>query len=340
MAGELRDASTAEAGALARLGAWLRAGGLTPRALAAWAGTARLAALPARLDTMPGHPATPAAAILALFVGGAELDHRRLRLPPGAGDAVDQLVAHGLVDRDGDRLRARVAVIPLGAALLVCDRLDAPIERDLVCWPDDSSHHLASAIPPGRRDRWLDLGCGSAFAALARPQLAARIAGVDINPRAVRYARLGAALSGVAHLSAARGDLADPAACGEPADLVTCNTPIPDPPAVARMAAAAIAEVWRRADPGLFERLWPALRRAVRPGGLIVVHGAADAVVPALAAADGERVVVTYTPDTVRGFAVAWWCPDAPARFITGQRALTPGRPHLEPSDRDAALAG
>jgi len=33
-------------------------------------------------------------------------------------------------------------------------RLDAPTERALVCWPDDSSHHLATAIPPGRRADW------------------------------------------------------------------------------------------------------------------------------------------------------------------------------------------
>jgi hypothetical protein len=54
--------------ALATLGAQLRNAGLNARALAAWAGTARLAALPARLETAPS-AATPAGAILALFLG-------------------------------------------------------------------------------------------------------------------------------------------------------------------------------------------------------------------------------------------------------------------------------
>jgi len=330
---------TRSAGELAAIGARLRDAGLTTRALAAWAGTARIAALPARIDGMPAAQLTPAGAILALFVGGAEVTGDRLHAPP---PLIDALIAHELVERDGDRLRARVAILPLGQALLVCDRLDAPIERALVCWPDDSSHHLATAIPPGRRADWLDLGCGSAFAPLARPELATRIAGVDINERAVRYAELGAKLSGIAHLAPSLGDVG--ALC-EPAALVTCNAPIPDMPHVnrlrspARPLATAFAEVWRNAEPGLFDRLWPALQRAVRPGGMIVVHAACEAVLPVLEDARGERVVVTYTPANVRGFAVAWWRPDAPDRFVAARRELLPDRPHVDPRDREEALA-
>jgi SAM-dependent methyltransferase len=314
---------------LGAIGRGLRGAGLTARALAAWAGTSRVAALPARLDAL-GDPPTPAAAVLALFVGGAELARGQLRVPD---PLVEALVAHGLVERAGDRVRARVAVVPLAGALLVCDRLDAPVERALVCWPDDSSHHLAAAIPPGRRDDWLDLGCGSAFAALARPELAARITGIDLNERAVRYARLGVALSELGHVEAARGDIAD---AREPADLVTCNAPMPEPAA----ARSLVPEVWRRADPGFFERLWPAVRRAVRPGGLIVVHGASEAVLPVLGDGDGERVAVVYTPPSMPGFAVAWWRPDAPDRFVAARRELTPDRPHVDARDRDDALTG
>jgi len=150
------DLTAVEVAELAALGARLRNAGLHARALAAWAGTARLSALPARLDAMPAGPPTPAAAILALFVAGAEVTRDRLRTLSDA--TIEQLTAWQLIDRDAGRLRARVAVVPLGAALLVCDRLDAPVEHDLVCWPDDSSHHLGSAIPPGRRVRWSDLG--------------------------------------------------------------------------------------------------------------------------------------------------------------------------------------
>jgi SAM-dependent methyltransferase len=312
--------------ALARLGADLRRHGLTARAVAAWAGTARLAALPARLAALPDDPATPIAALLALVVRGAELAADRLRAPA----LIDALVAHDLVERAGDQLRARVAVLPLDHALLVCDRRGAPAERDLVCWPDDSSQHLALAIPAGRRAAWLDLGCGSAFAPLARPGAATRIAAVDLNERAVRYARLGAALSAIDHLGVAHGDLAAPVA---PADLVTCNAPIPS------VRHDPTAPIWRHTGPDLFDRLWPALGRAVRPAGLIIVHAVTEAILPALSAAPGERVVVTYTPEGIRGFAVAWWRPDGPARLAIARRVLTPDRPGVTAADRDEALA-
>lgn len=345
---------------LSIVGARLRDAGLTARGLAAWCGTARLSAVPARLDAMPIEldAATPAAAVLAVFVAGATVERAALR--GLRDDALDTLVDHDLIERVDHHVRAKIAILPLGSpdplgpgrplgpvsqALIVCDRLDAPVARDLVCAPDDSSYHLASALPPGRRADWLDLGCGSAFAALARPELAAKITGVDLNPRAVRFAQLGAALSGIAHLAVAAGDIGAP---HEPAALVTCNAPIPDrqePTAVdgpyrTAWQAALDTEIWRRAEPGFFARMWPAVRRAVRPGGLVVVHAVREALLPALADADGERAIVTYTPDGVRGFAVAWWRPDGPSRLVDVHRALTADRPHLTPRDRDDALAG
>jgi methylase of polypeptide subunit release factors len=330
----VEDLPAAEVAECAALGARLRDAGLHARALAAWAGTARLSALPARLDALPVDAPTPAAAILALFVAGAEVARDRLRTLPDA--AIDRLARWQLIDRSAGQLRARVAMLPLGAALLVCDRLDAPIESELVCWPDDSSHHLATAIPPGRRASWRDLGCGSAFAPLARPELAVRIAGVDINSRAIHHARLGAALSGLSQLTLSLGDIGD---LHEPAELVTCNAPMPDPPGASDRLGTAMPEVWRRADPDFFTRLWPALARAVRPGGMAVVHAATAAILPAFGDAPGERAVVSYTPDGVPGFSVAWWRPDAPPRLATARRALTPERPHLDPRDRDDALA-
>lgn len=302
-----------------RLGELLRGAGLTPRALGAWAGTERLSGLPWRLSELGGRDPVPAARALAVFVAGIELPAEGVPWP------IDELVAAGLLERIEDRLRAPVAVLPLGTSLLVCDRDDADDHPDLVCWPDDSSYHLASALPAGRRPRWLDLGSGSAFGALSRPELATEIHGVDINPRALGYARLGAQLSGIAHLTVAHGDIAAPR---EPADLVTCNAPIP---------GEWDQAVWRTADAGFAGRLWPALRAAVAPGGEAVVHSILAMVPGDL---DGEVVSVVYSPPGVRPFAVTWWRPDAPSRRVRVRRELTRARPHLDPRDRDEALAG
>jgi SAM-dependent methyltransferase len=310
------------------LGGRLAAAGLTPRSLVLYAGSERLSALPRLVPPLAARPVTPANALLALCVEGRAVPAGLLA---AHREIVEPLVAAGIVT-PGDPLHARVAVLPVGAAHVVCDRLDAAAERELVCWPDDSSYHLARALPPGPHVRWIDLGCGSAFAPLARPDLAATIMCADLNPRAVGYARLGAELAGHAHVTAVESDLAAALPAGR-ADLVTCNAPIPDP-------VGPPAPLWRSTTPGFFARLFEDAARLLAPGGTLVVHGATDALEPVLAARGGERIVVRYTPPNHRGFGIAWWRPDAAANHVATYRALTPDRPHLEHGDRIAALAG
>ena len=286
---------------------------LTTRALKTWCGTDRISALSKLLDERAPASTTPAASVLALFVAGQTLPSDRLR----ALD-LDELIANELIERTGDLVRARVAILPIGSALLVCDRLDAPDEREVVCWPDDSSLHLAGAIPAGRRARWLDIGCGSAFAQLARPELATELVGIDINPRALRYAALGASLSGLGRMSVA-------AAADGRFDLVTCNAPLP---------GASELAVWRHADAGFFAWLWPAIADRLAPGGLAVVHAARRAIPDDLA---GERTIVAYADE-----AVLWWRPDrdaGDAGVVEVRRALTVEQPHIEARDLDDARA-
>jgi len=277
--------------------------GLTPRALAAWAGTDRLAAVAQRVYQLVEEEPLPAAMALACYVAG--------RVVPAERVAFDDR----LLERIGDHVRAKVAVLPLARSLLICDRLDARPSEELVCWPDDSSHHLAQAIPRGRVACWLDIGCGSAFAQLARPELAERRVAVDLNPRAVAYARLGGELSRVA-LEVVEGDAgALPAACA--AQLVTCNAPL---------AASVEPMLWRRAGAGFFDRLFRAIPAAVAPGGLAVVHCARAQIPGDL---PGERTLVGYAPD----FAVLWWRPGGPTRVVEHHRELTADRPHLDEHD-------
>jgi SAM-dependent methyltransferase len=282
------------------LGARLKAAGLTPRALAAWAGTDRLSTIAARHDELSGKRVTVSSAALAANVAGAQTAYA-VTLPGWA-------------------------VLPLGPSLLVCDRMDTLQSEYRVCFPDDSSYHLALSIPAGRRARWLDLGCGSAFAPLLRPELAAQIDCVDLNPRAVECAVQGAALSGIEHLRAHHADLAE--APAGPYDLVTCNAPMP---------GSTDAAIWRSADDKLFARLWRTAATRVGPDGMVIVHG--DLAELRKAPASGERIIVAYTPrGAARGFGVLWWRPDAEARLVEARRDLTGNRPHLDATDRDDAL--
>lgn len=313
---------------LRTLGSRLRHGGLSPRALAGWAGTDRLSALPSVLP-LADRPLVPSSVLLALLVAGDDVPAERV-------PELDTLVRHQLVEVVTGTARARVAILPLGPSLLVCDRLDTDDSLDVVCWPDDSSYHLALSLPAARHARWLDLGCGSGFAALLRPELATAIAGADVNERAVRYAKLGCELSGIAHADIVKADLGDgvPAGLRSSCELVTCNAPIPDP------SSAPYRARWRQTDASFVERLFVHARGFVAPEGMVVVHAVLDALEPALAELPGHRVVVAYTPahSEVRGFGIAWWRPDGEDRLVRARRQLTETRPHLTHEDRLAAL--
>ena len=297
------------------LGKRLRAGGLAPRALAAWAGSDRLSALPSLVPHV-AEP-TPAATLLSLFVAGD-------RVPAARVPMLDELDRLELIDLEGDRVRARISILPVGPSLLVCDRLDTSDSLDIVCWPDDSSYHTALAIPSRRHERWLDLGTGSAFAPLYRPELAQNIVAADFNARAVRYARLGAELSNV-QLLICEANLGSGVPPG-PYDLITCNAPIP--------SETSSQSRWRTTDESFLARLFRDATTLVAPEGLIVVHAALDAMLPIIAKQPGERIVIQYTPENVRAFGVAWWRPAAAQRLIVTQRALTDERPHLTHEDR------
>jgi len=286
---------------------------LTPRALAAWCGTDRLSAVAAPAVRAAERELTPAAAPFALFVAGSEVPVALL-----AALDLEKIEEVGLVEVANGTARARLALLPLERALLACDRLDQPITPELVCWPDDSSYHLAKALPPVGGD-WLDVACGSAFAPLFvhHPACIA-----DLNELALARAGLGGLLSDVP-LEPYRSDvLADVPA--RTWDLISCNAPIPDDPG---------APLWRSTTMGFFERLYNSPQAAA--ARLVVIHAAESALAP-LADLPGERVVVAYTPEP--GFAVAWWAPGGESRYVSTRRPLTDDRPHVTYEDRAAAL--
>ncbi|HEX5058262.1 MAG TPA: hypothetical protein VFV99_02825, partial [Kofleriaceae bacterium] len=116
-------------------------------------------------------------------------------------------------------------------------------------------------------------------------------------------------------------------------DLVTCNAPIPEPGGGDPYRAR-----WRMTDATFIERMFVHARGFVAPDGMVVVHAALDALEPVLAELHGHRVLIAYTPEGVRGFAVAWWRPDGEDRLVRGRRLLTDWQPHLTHEDRIAAL--
>jgi release factor glutamine methyltransferase len=117
-------------------------------------------------------------------------------------------------------------------------------------------------IPPGAAV--LDLGTGTGIGALAAAQWAGRVVGVDINPAAVRCARINVLLNRVEdRVEIREGDLFAPVS-GERFDRVLFN-----PPFFPGVPRSSLDHAFRGSD--VPERLAGGLRAHLRPGGSALV---------------------------------------------------------------------
>ena len=124
------------------------------------------------------------------------------------------------------------------------------------------AHALARAdeLAPVPAGHALDMGTGSGVGAVFAARRGWRVVAVDINPEAVRCARINVALNGLEETVEVRGgDLYSPVA-GERFDLVTFNPPYFRGPPRGDLDAA-----WRSQD--VLERFATGLPGALRPGG-------------------------------------------------------------------------
>ncbi len=122
-------------------------------------------------------------------------------------------------------------------------------------------------IPPG--STVLDMGTGSGIGAVFAAQWAARVVAVDINPEAVRCARINALLNRVDdRVEAVQGDLFAPAH-NERFDVVLFN-----PPFYRGAPHDALDQAWRSVD--AVERFAAGLRRHLNPGGCALVVLSSD----------------------------------------------------------------
>jgi methylase of polypeptide subunit release factors len=83
---------------------------------------------------------------------------------------------------------------------------------------------LAALTPRRKFGRALDIGTGSGAQALLAARHSDQVIATDLNPRAVAFTTLNAALNGIDNLEVRLGSLFEPVA-GETFDLITCNAP-------------------------------------------------------------------------------------------------------------------
>ncbi len=140
-------------------------------------------------------------------------------------------------DRARRAYRARVSLYPVGEErLFVTDHrfqhtpwLRARVPRDPVMYLGDDTYFLARCTPRRPVRAALDLCSGSGVHAILAASTAERAVGVDLNPRAVNFARLNAMLNDAWNAVFLEGDLFGPVG-GERFDLIVANPPfVPAP---------------------------------------------------------------------------------------------------------------
>lgn len=146
----------------------------------------------------------------------------------------DEAVAGGLLERDGDEVRALVDIRPYGEAdtdwWVVSDLgsgiggVSGPVRPDHVLGIGGASTTLAGITVREQVDRALDLGTGCGVQALHASRHARAVTATDVNRRALDLTRLTMALSGVANVGLAEGSLFKPVE-HETFDLIVSNPP-------------------------------------------------------------------------------------------------------------------
>jgi SAM-dependent methyltransferase len=198
------------------------------------------------LRRLPEGP--PLATLIRLFHLGrpVEVDDATRALDPVP---VATLEEAGVVELNGGRLSSQLALTPFARLVLLHDRDDRrPLAASHVAGVAPASKSLATLTVRRPVASALDVGTGCGVQALLAARHARRVVAVDLNPRALGFARINAALNGVDQVEFREGDLFEPVE-GERFDLVVANPPYvisPDSELLFRDAGLARDELSRR----------------------------------------------------------------------------------------------
>ena len=176
---------------------------------------------------------------------------------------ISSLILCGVLSRRSGVVSSRVVVYPCLDRFIVTDYwVTQGQEKGQVYELGTDSYVLARLTPRTSGGRALDLCTGSGVHAVHSSRESSESQAVDINPRALEYTRLNAAINGV-ECSTHLGDLYEPLEEGE-YDLITANPPYvpsPDPEVLVHRSAGETGDE-------VPERLVAGLPKRLAPGGL------------------------------------------------------------------------
>lgn len=182
---------------------------------------------------------------------------------------VERLVARGLLRARGDVLTSLVDLFPCDKAWVFTDHaVTATRLQTHVYELGADSYTLARATPRRRVGRVLDLCTGSGIHAILAAFHADESVGVDINPRALDFSRVNAALNGVQRRTRfVQGDLYQ-AVPDQQFDLIVTN-----PPWIATPESGGELYRWGgETGETITQRIVEGARTALSPGGTLAMY--------------------------------------------------------------------
>ena len=137
---------------------------------------------------------------------------------------IEDAAALGILAVHRSTVSAKVQIRPYESLLVAADSNRKASSADFVSGVSPSAQMLAKLTPRIPVGKALDLGTGCGVHALLAARHSREVVAVDINPRAVWYARLNAGLNRLPGLDIREGSWLGPVA-GERFDLITINPP-------------------------------------------------------------------------------------------------------------------
>ena len=178
-------------------------------------------------------PQTPLADLIRLFQLRGALEEERTRAILGDG-VFDTLCRLGILIPRGVCWASRVDLYCVDDLYLATDHRYLLLAEDQmaeqpVMYIGLDSHGLVNTAPRLVADRVLDLCTGSGVQALVASRYAGEVVGVDLNPRALRFARFNAQLNAIGNVRFIAGDLYA-AVANEKFTTILANPPfVPSP---------------------------------------------------------------------------------------------------------------
>jgi len=147
-------------------------------------------------------------------------------VPSSSFAAAEELLRLGLATEDGSLLVPRARIVPTEDVYLTFDTFSSGAS-DPPGWVASftpTAYWLASLTLRRHVERALDIGTGNGVHALLAARHADHVVATDVNPRALAFTQISAALNGMTNIETRLGSLFEPVA-GETFGLITCNAP-------------------------------------------------------------------------------------------------------------------